>query len=510
MPTPVTTLLIVTVIILGTSLAVAALVELFRPGKAPQLIIDQLSVVLDIYLRWRYPILHKTRRVQLPSCSYRWPNGQGDTGKFMDGIQNSAKWEEQYGSVYRLWSGFSSEIVLTQPHQLRSIFKDSDRHAKAPANNSGHYMNELLGKCVGLISGRQWRSVRSVVEPPFSHQAVMTTVTMVEQHVVRHFRSLRGGGNLSRGLIHPAQDLKMLPFWVVCEMFYGPLPADLTQLLEELAPLRERLFQYVVEGGLQRFWLSRYLPTKANADLKYFQQQWRSFNDAAQRHALSSNPTAPIVSMYAAVQAGQLSSEQLLQTLDESLYANLDVTTGGLSWNLVFLAAHPEIQESVRVEIAAAADSGELHAYLLDSSTLLAACIMESSRLKPLAAFSVPQAAPTDREVDGYIIPAGTSFVIDAYALNVRNQAWSPDNTTYRPTRFVGVRNSDLRYLFWRFGFGARQCMGKHAADLIIRQAIVHLVQNYDLALQDSAAWTRDPKTWITHPDFELLCTERE
>jgi cytochrome P450 len=214
--------------------------------------------------------------------------------------------------------------------------------------------------------------------------------------------------------------------------------------------------------------------------------------------------------MYDAVLAETLSEEQLLQTLDESLYANLDVTTGGLSWNLVFLAERFDVQSRLRSDVKAARRAGTLQAYVLSRETYLAACVLESSRLKPLAAFGVPQAAPTTREVDGFVIPAGTSFVVDAYALNIRNAQWAPDNTTYRPDRFLGQREGDRRYSFWRFGFGPRQCMGKYVADLIIRQTLVHLVLHYNLALVDGGDWKRSKTSWITHPDFQIRCTARQ
>ncbi|KAJ8069774.1 hypothetical protein OCU04_000190 [Sclerotinia nivalis] len=87
--------------------------------------------------------------------------------------------------------------------------------------------------------------------------------------------------------------------------------------------------------------------------------------------------------------------EQILQTLDEILFANLDVTMGGISWVLMFLGAHPDFQKELRTEIMSHTSSksskdSEQH-YLLSGSTLLAASIMKSSRLKPLAAFTIPQ-----------------------------------------------------------------------------------------------------------------------
>ncbi|KAF9881765.1 hypothetical protein CkaCkLH20_00911 [Colletotrichum karsti] len=357
------------------------------------------------YLDWKHPIYGENGdKVGIPSCPYVWPNGQGDIAKFLKGVENSAAWEKQHGRMYRIWSGMKPEIVLTQPHHLQTVFRDSDKHSKAPANNSGFYMNRLLGECVGLLSGPDWRSVRAVAEPPFQR-------------------------------------------------------------------------------------------------------------------------AAPIVGMYEAVASGNISEEQLLQTLDESLFANLDVTMGGLSWVPVFLAAHQNAQSRLRTEIEREATSPEtLHRYLDNSrSTYLACCVIESSRLRPLAAFSVPQAAPTPRRLEvspglTYVVPEGTSFVVDTYALNVRNEAWAPDNESFRPERFLNSNEKDARdrrYLFWRYGFGPRQCMGRHAADLIIRTTVAHLVRNYQLDLLspedhlDGSSWARNQECWITHPSLNLRCTRR-
>ncbi|KAK4184508.1 cytochrome P450 [Podospora australis] len=510
------------------SFVLFGLVELVWPGHLPESVKEQVSIIINKYLDWKYPILHKDGRTKLPSCPYVWPNGQGDIAKFLDGLENSSSWEKQNGAVYRIWSGMKPEVVLTQPRMLQPVFKDSDKHSKAPANNSGWYMGQLLGQCVGLISGQNWRALRAVTEVPFGHRAISLRVGDFQQHVASHFADLHRKGTMGQGRIHPAGDMKMLPFWVVAEIFYGrSLSAELKDELRHLAPVRERIFhEHVIQGGLPRFSMSQYLPTRANAELRAYKQAWKEFNQRAVAFACVSEPDAPIIQMQEAVASGDITEEQLLQTLDESLYANLDVTTGGLSWNLVFLAAHPEAQSRVRAEVLAASREGRLEGYLLDRTTYLSACVLESARLRPLAAFSVPQAAPTDREIDGYVIPAGTSFIVDAYALNIRNEAWAPDNEAFRPERFLaslggrdhgdrdgdrgGIKTaSELRYLFWRFGFGPRQCMGKHAADLIIRATLAYLVQNYELGLLSDDAWVRSRECWISHPDFQLRCVRR-
>lgn len=464
---------------------------------------------------------HSEDSTPLPSVPYEFPNGQGDVAKFLNGKENGERWEKTYGPIYRIWSGMAPEIVLTRPEHIQAVFKDSDRHLKAKNNNSGFLLGEILGRCVGLISQDDWKRVRAVVEAPFARSTTTTYRALVQRRTKRHLQELRDSSNLSKGLIHPAQDLKMLPFWVVAEVIYGELDGDIEQDLRELAPIREAFFKHVIRGGLGRFEWSKHLPTQANKELHVFKKMWAAFNTKAYERARRLNlERAPIVGMYDAVHRGTITEEQLLHTLDEMLYANLDVTLGGLSWNLVFLAAHPDAQTKIREESAAkkAAAGTEVNApdnrdaystYLSSAETYVQACITESSRLRPLAAFSVPQAAPTARVIGGYFFPAGTNFIVDSYALNQRNPYWGADAALYRPERHFR-KDFSLRFNMWRFGFGPRQCLGKYVADLAMRVLLVELLETYQLDLQKTGdEWGRDRDMWINHPDLVLKCTPR-
>jgi cytochrome P450 len=343
----------------------------------------------------------------------------------------------------------------------------------------------------------------------------------------RHFSQLHEApsSSLAHSLIHPAQDLKLLPFWIVADILYGPLTPTMESQLGALAPLREGLFQHFLAGGVTRYAWSRHLPSAANRGLAEFKARWAAFNRQVARERAETHPAAPIVAYYRAVEGGEVEEEAILQTLDEALFANLDVTLGGVSWNLVFLAADAAVQGRLREEVAAergkaagrdgggsGEDGGLLESYILRSDTYLAACISESSRLRPLAAFSVPQAAPTARVVGGFYFPAGTNFIVDSYALNQRHERWGRDADKYRPERFLEKGSvKESRYNFWRFGFGPRQCMGKFVADYMIRVLLVHLVENYELGMLDKdKKWERDPQNWINHPMMKLRCEPRK
>ncbi|KAH8193949.1 hypothetical protein TruAng_011886 [Truncatella angustata] len=403
-------------------------------------------------------------------------------------------------------------------------------------------MDRLLGSCLGLISGSPWRTVKAAVEAPFLHQSTRSLVTEVQEFTKTYMSALGVENEVFRnyGKLHPVRDLKLLPFLFTARVVYGSLDAGLEEELRDLVRPREELFKSVVGGGATRYAFSRFLPLPAIRALHDFKDRWAAWSDRAHDFALktqSGKAEAPVIGMYKYVDAGVMTREQLLQTLDEMLFANIDVTMGGLSWTLVFLAANPAVQNALRNEIwtnssRTTTSTATRDDYLLSSSkttpTLLGACILESARLRPLAAFSVPQSCPSPRTLDGFEIPAGTNFVVDSYALNIRDPFWGDDREKFRPQRWLERQKSgrDLRYRFWRFGFGPRTCLGKHMAELVLRSVIVELMENWSISLnptlvkrgeqigredgddegEENMDWSWDDEMWIHHPDLMLRC----
>ena len=406
--------------------------------------------------------------------------------------------------------------VLTTPEQVQTIFRDSDRHFKATNNNSGYLFSQILGSCVGMISQDDWKRVRAIVEPAFSRDASKRYVSLIVGRTSQYMQELRTLPLISNGYIDPARDLKMLPFWVIAEIIYGQLSPKMEAELKSIARVREELYKYVIAGGLVRFAWSKYLPIAANKLLRSFRSQWLSFNERARVAAEERGAGhLPICSIYKAIEGKICTIPEILHTLDEILFANLDVTTGGLTWNLVQLAAHPDVQAVLRAEIAkvnsnAIGKEAAFEAYLSDPSTYLQCIILESSRLRPLIAFSIPQAAPSTRILDGYTFPAGTNFTVDSYSLNQRDRYWGADGLQFRPERFLDWKATEARYTFWRFGYGPRQCLGKYVADVIIRCVLVQISESYDLELdKEGLEWGRHEEVWIDHPNLKLRCRKR-
>ncbi|KAI0182496.1 cytochrome P450 [Xylaria flabelliformis] len=476
-----------------------------------------VSWPLNRYLVIKCPIfaLDSTRLTPIPTCPYTWPDGQGDIAKFLSGERHRKEWAQVLGNVYRIWSGMTPEIVLTTPQDVKAVFKDSDLHSKAVNNDAGWLMGELLGKCLGLITGDNWRRFHATLAGDFKFSDASSFWPSISRLIDEHLSALFEKPGLIEGRLNPTTDLRLIPFWITAEYVYGPLDSSSRHELEMLIPLADSLFKRVIQGGWTRYAWSKYFPTRTNRDLQKFKNGWGKVNDTLYIKCIKDIPNAPVVQIYQAMDKGIITREQGLQTLHEMLFANLDVTIGGLSWNLLFLASEPDVQADLRDEIRKARTETEdasigLEKYIMSPSSLLAASVLESARLKPAAAFSIPQAAPTDRVVGGFLIPAGTNFIVDTYAINVENPYWGTDREQYRPSRFKERKAWEMRYNYWRFGFGPRQCLGKHLADVIIRSVIAHLVEHYHLSMMYVSTWERNPETWILESNTELRCEKIE
>lgn len=274
----------------------------------------------------------------------------------------------------------------------------------------------MLGSCVGLVSGAQWRKLRRYVDEPFAHRAATaftSTIISQAQDFVLDLPSTYDTGQNHR-LLEISRDLQFFPFFVVATRLFGDLSPSQKAQLRDLAPLREELFRHVISGGINRFPIAKWIPWSGVKTLNAFNQSWRAFVRDAYESALARSAKTrvdhpPVVALWSAVQNGQIRErevcsiltksrtctnfEQCLQTLDEALYANLDVTTHAVAWNIILLAQHPDIQAQLRNEskaiLDAKADASEAYQaiyerYVEREDTLLAGCILESARLRPI------------------------------------------------------------------------------------------------------------------------------
>ncbi|XP_014257090.1 cytochrome P450 9e2-like [Cimex lectularius] len=161
-----------------------------------------------------------------------------------------------------------------------------------------------------------------------------------------------------------------------------------------------------------------------------------------------------------------------------------------LSFTLYELAAHPEIQETLREEIfAVSADINEFDTTKINRMSYLDNVISESLRLHPplqsitrVCTQSTSLFASDGKE---YKIRKGMSVVIPIYALHT-DPEYFEDPEEYRPERFSND-NRDLirKFTYVPYGEGPRICIGIRFALIQVKLAIISILLNYRIMLRD-------------------------
>jgi cytochrome P450 len=216
--------------------------------------------------------------------------------------------------------------------------------------------------------------------------------------------------------------------------------------------------------------------------------------------------------MWKSAQKGEISELEVVHTIAESLFANLDITTHVLTSSTLLLADNAKVQSDLLAEFGR--EEGDLQTYLSRKDTLLHYCLLEALRLQPVISFSFPEHAPRSKILSGFVVPKNTTVIVDAHSLNIRNPFWGKDSRQYRPERFASISTSSLRYNMSTFGYGPRKCLGQHITDKLLKSFLYHLFSRYDVTVRpnqmlDDGNFKWDKTSWVALFDVELGLRER-
>ncbi|KAK1140027.1 hypothetical protein N8T08_010936 [Aspergillus melleus] len=500
---------------LGLSTLVVALVIFLVAPRAV------LNIVADGILSTIYRIPTTDRKKSMPGPAYTFPNGQM-VDKFLAAKAKSWEWEEKYGKTYRIWAASIPEVrVITNPKDVEILYQDSADHNKAHQANAGWLLTQLLGSGLGLINAPRWNVLRKTLDPIFSHRTAVhflheSLYSGAEEYVAGIHRFALPVSNQEskqqKGVvINATQALQRYPFFEVASMFYGKMSGDEQERLWDLGRRYSQVFAAIVAGGIHRTKFTKYLGTKAYQDAREYQHLWKGFNADVYEARKRSAPETPIVLLMEAAERGELTGNEVTDTIAESTFANLDIVTHVISSCIILLADSQEVQDNLLAEMQNNRTGKE--EYIARKDTLLHYCLLESLRLRPVLSFTFPENPPRQKILGNFIVPKNTTVIVDAFAINIRNPFWGPDNRAYRPSRFQGIKQSQLRYNLATFGYGPRKCLGQHIADKIIKSVVFHLFSKYRVSLQPMQAIDGDFKvdktSWVALYDVDLRLEKR-
>ncbi|KAK0387750.1 hypothetical protein NLU13_3995 [Sarocladium strictum] len=443
-------------------------------------------IVHLILSRLIYPV-KDSQGLHIPGPRWKWTDGQC-LDKFLRGHQLSRA-GRRYGNIYRIWSGLTPEIVISQPDHVKQFHRDSSLHEKSTSSNGGWLFHQQLGDCLGLINGEPWKKLRAIFHPHLTHRSVARALPQLVSSATNHLSQLTAlqgpGGNVYIDACNSAS----FPFFATAEFIYGPLSIKEKEQLWDLGQRSLQLMGKVLSGGVYRFKMYEWLQPSTHRVCKEFERDWTAFNKGlyVSRKAMSDSAIhldrPPFLNIWESFNESGLPQRMLIHTISEVLFANLDVSTHVLTWLVIYISQDQDVQHQLRQEINSASNIEE---YITNKSTLLHLCFVESARLRPFTAFSIPESSPRPLNFGGFDIPANSSVVVDTVAINHNPEFWGPDSHEFKPLRLRNMSPSDLRYNLFAFGFGTRKCLGQYLGEAMTKVYLVTVLQKYALELFQS------------------------
>ncbi|KAJ5945400.1 Cytochrome P450 [Penicillium verrucosum] len=422
---------------------------------------------------------------QMSGPDYVLPQGQGRV-KIIAPAQMSAKWRAKYGSIYRVWNGTWPEIVITDPKDVEAWFSGKGEHSKFSYEPSGALFNYAMGHAVGLVNGQDWKVLRKLLDPYVNFSSSARLTPMVLERAIEHVQTLRTRTltptKEGETIVNTYRAVQPYPFFTQLETFYGLLTDTQKDEVWSIGQIFLTLSTWTVEQGLTRSRVLKYMYSWDSWKLiREFDRRWRIFNRGIAKQK-ATEIDLPIVKLWQNIQNGEMTEDQLIHTFTESIFANLDVTTSVITGCILHIAKDKRVQKKLQKEIDDHKDN--LADYVKRQDTFMHCCFLESIRLEPIPAFSLAGRCSEDKVLGGYHIPANTSVVIDAHAINIHNPYWGPETKEYRPERFDGLNVRDMKYNLSTFGYGSRKCLGVHLGGKMVRSILAALFGQYDVDLE--------------------------
>jgi cytochrome P450 len=174
-----------------------------------------------------------------------------------------------------------------------------------------------------------------------------------------------------------------------------------------------------------------------------------------------------------------------------------------LTWALIELARHPDIQQKLREELQHFSNSDPTWDQLKSDLPLLDATVYETLRLYPALRELIKTAAEDDviplsssivnasgEMVDFVLVPKGTTIILPNVFFNRSEEFWGPDAQEFVPERWLREFTPSAkeirghRHLF-TFSDGPKRCLGMDFAVAELKAALSVLIRSFTFELPD-------------------------
>ncbi|XP_071398575.1 cytochrome P450 3A30-like [Centroberyx affinis] len=401
----------------------------------------------------------------------------------------------KYGKVWGFYDGRQPVMGVMDTAMIKAILVKECYSVFTNRRDLG--LNGPLRDAVSIVEDEEWKRIRSVLSPSFTSGRLKEMYTIMLNHSSNLVKSLHKKaaadevievkevfGPYSMDVVtssafsvdidsinHPSDLFVANIKRMVKFNFLNPLLV-LVVLFPFLSPIFEKMDLSFFPAEVMDFFYSFLKKVKADRN-KNEHNNRVDFMQLMVDSQISENSTEDKNSLKG------LTDHEILSQAMIFIFAGYETSSSTLCFLAYNLAINPDVQKALQEEIDEAfPDKGQPTYEGLMQMEYLDMAMNESQRLYPIGN-RLERISKTSVEVNGVTIPKGTTIMIPVYTLHRDPTLW-PEPEAFKPERF-SKENKDMidPYAFLPFGAGPRNCIGMRFAVLMMKLAIVEILQNF-------------------------------
>ncbi|XP_067209359.1 cytochrome P450 4C1-like isoform X1 [Linepithema humile] len=427
-------------------------------------------------------------------------------------VEEQLKTLEKYLKIYypvaKLWIFNHAGVSASHPDDVQTILSNSKEHIGKGFVYT--FLNPWLGTGLLTSEGTKWHERRKMLTPAFHFNMLKQFVDIfIEEgnYMTQCLKDIEGSTVNDLIFFTSHHTLN-----VICETAMGISLKDMgafqqqyrktvyeitklilarlmspwfySDMIFALSPMGKRQAKNlkILHGFTEKIIAERkqYHKSTNGQYLKQFENN--SVNNNEEIIGIRRKRLAMLDLLIAASRNNKMSDLDIREEVDTFVLGGYETTAISISFTILLLAEHKNIQNCVRREVSAVMleNNGKLTMTAINNMPYLERCLKESLRLYP----SVPnimRVASEDLKIQSYIVPSGAILYIPIKFIH-RNPDFWPNPDVFDPDRFL-PENIQNRHPFsyLPFSAGARNCIGQRFAMLELKAIIATLVHNFYL-----------------------------
>ncbi len=384
---------------------------------------------------------------------------------------------EKLGDIFEVRLGLTSRAIFARDPGLAKHILQKQHRKYYKSDLQSKELAKYVGEGLLTANGDKWLKQRRLIQPAFHKKKLEAIVQTIRETIKEELSKVKPNRSID---IHPF--MGDLAFNVVGKSLFSYTDTSNTiERLKQITDAAQRSLIKEIRQPYKRWWF--YFTGQIRNTLKQTQEARDILYEIIEERRQSGKEYDDLLDMLleAKYDDGQgMDNEQLIDEILILFIAGYETTSNALSFTLMLLAKHPQIQEKVYNE--AIASNGKNISFVEQGTKYpyTKQCIEESMRLFPPAYFADRVPIEND-EYDGFVFEKGAMLLVSLYEIHRHKDFWeNPDQ--FDPDRFHVDKKKDHVNCYFPFGAGPRMCIGNSFAMYEMIFAISELVKRYHIA----------------------------